>query len=463
MKRIMNAVIVMAILITFSACKGDLSQKDSHEDYIQNVIDNTENQQENIEVAQTDKEQATVLEESEVKVNLIDAKPFSDGLAWVRYRDPDHGESVGILKTTGEVVSGPELRTYDKFGSDFSDGYSFINTDDGFIIIDESGSVCGSNQDYDDCKVLTGGEGIFLVSREISGFDKHYFEYGFVDQNGNWIVPLTESENLFHGVYDGRTPRFEVVYIGDHVFAAIYNNRVYSIFSTDYKCGIDCDGEWDYIEDAVFYEGRYPYVQNKRLGFVKLHENGLVIEEPIIDMTENYSIEITFSEGILFIGNDHEDTGTFYDSYGQELFRLSDHRHHVSYPGNYYQFIDGAAAVYMTGADYNDYITLIDTSGKFLFDPVRVSRSNYVNVLVESYGLYEDGSIYIVTDNGPIILCSDGTKVSLDYLIVEKKTDTIVFTDGYLWAGDGRWAQEHGMVNSFISVDWEILSTYVKK
>lgn len=366
-------------------------------------------------------------------VQLTDASAFSDGVAWVRYTDPYGVRRVGLLHTDGNVhpldVIGPD--SY--FGSDFSVGYSYVNLADTFIIIDDLGSIAVQGPEDGSYEIVAGGDGIYLVHQEAKGFDVNEDRYGFIDVNGNWILEPTTELPLADPKHD--LPSFS--YMGEHIFTSADRGFHFHMYNVDTG---DSYYVYDIEETGHFYNG---------IGMIADTELVYTINTNF-ETTELFSShgDIYYSEGIIFRNSqiykdgDYHDITRFYDTDGEVLIDLSEYKLcRTNADGNFYRFQNGAAAVCIEGADYEEYITLIDLGGNFLVEPMRYHTVQGFGINMKPHGTYSDGMLFVRGEEDAVILCSDGTVQSANCGFGNMHISEIRFSDGYAWyeSNDGCW------------------------
>jgi|WetSurMetagenome_2_1015567.scaffolds.fasta_scaffold00213_16 hypothetical protein len=100
---------------------------------------------------------------------------FSDGLAWVdNGKDYSSGKKWGVIDTTGNFVIEPQ---YEDYGSDFSDGLTFVKINGKYCIIDKSAMIIAET-DFDNAWRFYEG---------LAPFEKNK-KWGAVDVTGKIII-----------------------------------------------------------------------------------------------------------------------------------------------------------------------------------------------------------------------------------------------------------------------------------
>jgi len=103
--------------------------------------------------------------------------------------------------------------------------------------------------------------------------------------------------------------------------------------------------------------------------------------------------------------------------------------------GNFYRFIDGAAAICLRGADGKKYITLINTEGEFLMEPIMCDgrSAGFDAPKLEAYGTYSDGMIFAHGIDACFVLCANGEVYETAATFAGMDTNAIKFNCGYCW------------------------------
>ena len=404
-------------------------------------------------------------------VSLSDATPFSDGVAWVKYNDPENNytESIGLLNVDGEIFSNENLNTWGKFGSDFAEGYSFINyinDDGGFAIVDRHGNVTAQSPDDGTIyTILTGGDGIYFVYQQIRSMTENEDRYGFIDANGKWIIEPTVTNPLYYGYNDiGYGDELSYFYLGEHVFSALMAGYPYDYF-TFYNVDTGTLASWQDDEILRMTDDN---------GAPFMYSNGLVLNwddsfvasfdtegQIVLDMelhAKGWGTKVFYGDGIFFTGTVGFDNvsiienGAFYDLNGNKVIDFSEYTVIISDADGFYEFHDGIAAVKILGADGSPYIGFIDMDGEFTCEPIKIAK--YSNTA--GNGVYSDRALYIAdssADGSPSILKSDGSRAEFTVGFGSTKAfESSVFIDGYAWNDEYK---------CFIDTDGQILTTYL--
>lgn len=156
------------------------------------------------------------VEEKNIPVSLIQAKPFSEGIAWVLYEDQAGDERIGWLHPDGHIDQPSpydtvaQLNEDDPYwvglGSNFSGGYSYVKTGDAyvrgasedpdsFLILNQKGEITAqSPADGSSYDILCGGDGVYLVKQSVRSMTEKEDRYGFISGEGIWIYECALCE-----------------------------------------------------------------------------------------------------------------------------------------------------------------------------------------------------------------------------------------------------------------------------
>lgn len=408
-------------------------------------------------VQETDEEIIETTVEKEY-ARLEKASDFSEGLAWVKYEDAYGVEYIGLLDTTGEITAPNVKKSITSFGSDFSGGYAYINYEDGFDIIDKQGNVTASNPEGEGFSVVAAGDGVFFVMQKVRTFDTNEDRYGFMDAMGNWLFDLTpdlvvpSSDVGAHGLIYS--------YHGEHIFSIQFDGRF--PYRDYYLFNVDTGVKWKY-EDCIplkYFNGKT--ILQTREEYSVMEDNGEISYS--FPKSDYGDFGAVYSEGLLFTGElDYESrgagygiiqSGKFYDIEGNIVIDLSQYALVSREAEGFYSFKEGVAPIMLLGADYCPYITFINRTGEFIFEPIKlVEYSTTVG-----NGAYCDDAICVTVEDGGSnvdkILKSDGTMSELSVNFTGNDFAEAVFCDGYAWNDEYK---------CFVSIEGHILATYIVK
>lgn len=433
-------------------------------------------------------------EEEKVLVLLEQARPFSEGIAWVLYEDPSGNEQIGWLHADGyidqpfpidKVSQLKENYSYcSGLGSNFSGGYSYITTGDAFVrgasetpdsflILNQKGEITAkSPDDGSSYEILCGGDGVYLVKQSIRSMTESEDKYGFISGDGNWINECTVCEaggahplSLDVVPNDFNNKDISFSYLGEGIFQAEYHNgRSGSTYYHRYGVVLyNACSKQNYVVDSnttsVFTDSSGGTVGNYSDGFVPVKSNGelymLSTDFGKKPLAVDTSDAVIYSEGILLTANISYggnkkttlENAIFYKIDGSVLADLS--QYHLVYEDAYelYRFKNGFAAIVISGADGDEYLCVINAEGEFTFEPKNISMPTNMDLV----STFSSGVIVCVRkDKGCCIVGINGNETQSDY-IDSKKINGVVFNEGFAC-----------MDNYYIGIDGNLLDAYIK-
>lgn len=415
--KLLTAVLLLSVLLGGCGDSGDSSSA---------VVDNTDTWEDDSEYEETDMdyEEDTYEESEEVVVAtypFTKIYPFSEGRAWVNF-DKDGIICTGIIDTDGNLLYESESEFF--YVSQFKDGTAFYRENQEETspcgIIDLDGNVLFDSQITSDggYLILGYGEGHFFVIQHIQNFDVNEWYYGTIDKNGKILnkMKIDEDEekpekylvtyNL--GRWIGDEERCSVIkYIGENSIA--FPHGLYNISTGAFASFV--------ISSATYHYDFVEAVGDFQDGYAGIILEDLSPDYAIInkdykgpsDVDRRISTGSIYSEGLMWIGGyqsaDDISNNGYYDKDWNLIISLEQYTDIKGGP-----FHNGYAAVEMTGADNEKYITAIGKDGEFIYSPIKVSdimggveESIYIN-LNNSLG----GYIQVVGDEGKKIIGPDG-------------------------------------------------------
>lgn len=463
MKRLNNLLVLLGTVILLSGLLCGCQSQDNDVENETNISDSVS------DLDTSNVIQEEVIEEPVVVkkyVELIDVSDFSEGIAWVKYEN-EYGDSyIGWLDTEGKIIRPKALERAERFGGDFSDGYTYVNYDDNndncydsFAILDKQGNVLASSPEGDGYEIVAGGNGVFFVRHRVRTFEINEDQYGFMDMNGKWLYELTANNPFPSAMIDGYSQE-DFFYHGDHVFSVRYlrNESWYRYYMFNVESGIST--EYYKYTPMDFYEGETVLLSEDEISFIT--SDGSVIHT-IKPGYGEMGFGPIFSEGLMFSGNIEFDAkanlaviknGKFYNTDGTVSIDLSQYTLVQNGTEDLYCFKNGFAPIVLLGADYSPYITFIDESGNMMFDPVEAD-AGYAQIS-DIFGGYSDGVVCVKTHDGEVTINCRGEirELSLPTYVPCGK---ITFHDGYARFED-ETRREY-----IVGMNGTVLQTYVEE
>ena len=346
------------------------------------------------------------------KTKINDAKDYSDGVAWVRdennkvYLIDEKGKEIFEL---GEISRG--LGIPDSV-ENFIDGYAKVKDEKSERIIDKKGKTVLTIND--EMEVENSGDGFAIVETDEEDYLGTTEKMGLYDLEKQEYI-LEPSANYTR-----------MKYLGEGMFLVLqkeegsYKTPAF-IFNTETAQTVKGPTEDRYIEEMANYNNGYA-VAVKDGTFCLIDKNG---NEKTLGVDGFYGLTTgKYAEGLIYIKE------AFYDENGNKVIDLTDQN--VS---NYPVFVDGYALVTFDNGS-NDYYTIMDKTGEFLFEPKKFISTDNVRD-TESFAIYDDqeelakGGYIFARENSQykVIDIHGETKLQLDRL---ERPDSGITEDGII-------------------------------
>lgn len=375
-----------------------------------------ESQQERIAIRQANSLQNQTFEK---------VSPFSEGFAWVQYRDTEGKLMTSVINTYSEIVftAGENVTAY----LPYCDGYavylydadpSQYNSPDNArsCIVDANGHITYDSS-ADGCRfIFAYGDGNFLALEHVSNFDKDEWSFGIVDKDGKTVGAFEKCDD-FNGYPEKLMSGCK--YLDEDLF--LLENTIYSLKSQSAVYHITNyfkDSTVDFVKGA-FHDGRTFIFEEGMLDerFASLTATGEctplipdVIDQNVTVMTENNASG--YGDGLFFFDRH------YYDLDGNSKITFS------QYDGRYYRggtFNDGFAPLLVEGADGLDYFTIINLNGDVIVEPIPGLPSDR----------FSEGYLVVSTESGCAVYNTSGEKIMESPCTVLSETEV---KDGYFVA-----------------------------
>lgn len=425
-KRLLTTTLLFCVLFSGCGNSGDISPT------IEDNTDVWENDTE-YEATDADYEEDTYEEPEEVVLEtypFTKLRPFSEERAWVNF-NKDGNIYTGIIDTNGKLLYQAAGEFF--YVSSFDGGTAFYRETPEETspcgIIDLDGNVLFDSQITPNggYLILGYGEGHFFAVQHIQNFDTNEWRYGTIDKNGNILNEMTTDAgeekperdlvtyNL--GQWIGDKALCSVIkYIGENYIAfprGLYNisTGTFSLFEIS---SATC--HYDYVEAVGDFQDGYVGVairnvlSSSRPICVAINKNYSGISD--IDRRIRGNKESIYSEGLVWMNgggilDDLPNTG-YYDKDWNLIIPLDQYNENGIKGG---PFRNGYAAVRMTGADDEMYVSVIGKDGKFAYSPIKIS--SIVDDIGNSVDLNlndsSSGYIQVTSGEGKKIVAPDGT------------------------------------------------------
>lgn len=383
-----------------------------------------------------------------------EGQAYSEGLAWVLYRDDSGNTRTGAIDREGKVqffVEGTAECT------PFQDGQSYVTTENSLLLVDSSGTVLRDfSQDLDGRELAAYGGGVVIVREDASDILEGTKEtYIAIDTSGNETVldkAIRSSGYCSGGIFEASSYDCYFGRTGLWLSQAMANAGAEDAFSSvDFEqivqlydsCAVRMMPIWDaYMEgisDAVlpvFYlekDGTAGTAVNLtsllqeagegQLLSALLANSSIAPENAMMYAVVNASYESDYAEPRYFVdlrdGSIHTYTGEY-----ASLFR-----------GNISDAGEDRIALELYGKDKKNYLLITDRALNEVSEPIPVSKSETIN---SSFYVISGG--YVIAETGIWDLegnqVSDGSFTDLTRVVTATESETPV-GDGVIQTAPG--------------------------
>lgn len=387
---------------------------------------------------------AVQIEEPEVQTanyTVVESQPYSEGMAWVVYRDEDGTTYTGAMDKEGKVrfcIQGEAVAT-----TPFEDGQAYIETEDGLLLVDEDGLVYDFSSHMADGLRAYGG-GYAVVYRTVNdimegrttshilvdstGAERTlahqvstdgYASKGFFNGAGTYYVPQADLWLSDAAAEAGLPMWFPQSYvIGDYAI----------LHDVQYVHGGIPDNNGDL---HLLYAGKDD-TEATFLDTSALPELSNLAYAEFSITTEKTDCGLVCVEYSSTTLDGAEHSGTYFLDLENGTF--------LTYDGEYadlsfkdtFSVGDGRIALELTGRDSMTYLLMVDRQLNELSEPIQVcyARENFI---VDSYGIVSESGFYDLEGNQ----INDGSFANLDLL-------SSLVGDGTVKTGEGVYCDYTG-------------------
>ena len=387
---------------------------------------------------------AVQIEEPEVQTanyTVVESQPYSEGMAWVVYRDEDGTTYTGAMDKEGKVrfcIQGEAVAT-----TPFEDGQAYIETEDGLLLVDEDGLVYDFSSHMADGLRAYGG-GYAVVYRTVNDImEGRTTSHILVDSTGAERTLAHQvstdgyaSKGFFNGAGTYYVPQADL-WLSDAAAEA----GLPMWFPQSYVIG-----DYAILHDVQYVHGGIPD-NNGDLHLLyagKDDTEATFLDTSALPELSNLAyadVSITTEKtdcGLVSVEYDSttldgaEHSGTYFLDLENGTF--------LTYDGEYadlsfkdtFSVGDGRIALELTGRDSMTYLLMVDRQLNELSEPIQVcyARENFI---VDSYGIVSESGFYDLEGNQ----INDGSFANLDLL-------SSLVGDGTVKTGEGVYCDYTG-------------------
>jgi len=274
---------------------------------------------------------------------------FSDGVAWVRT-----GTVWNLIDKTGRILLVP--KGVSRPASNFSHGVALVNlVGRPSELIDKTGKVISSPEsgDYGVIDRFIPEIGMIVVRRQINTFERTETQVGLINNTGNWVVPLQGGRSFGQYLGEGliRTSRM----VNNSGVNELYNVFTGEVFEAK-------DGTW--TSTTRFENGYGVFYSGNSISSTDTKGN---IKEIITGVNHIHYLH-DYREGLFFLRDNMNQLQGFYDINGNSVIDLSKYTIALR-SGWSISFNDGYCVLALENDQKSPFYTVIDKTGKFMFEP----------------------------------------------------------------------------------------------
>ena len=374
---------------------------------------------------------------------VVESQPYSEGLAWVVYRDEGGTTYTGAMDKEGKVrfcIEGSAVRT-----TPFEDGQAYIETEDGLLLVDEDGLVYDFSSHMADGLRAYGG-GYAVVYRTVNDITEgRTTSHILVDSTGAERTLVHQvstdgyaSKGCFRGGNSGTyyVPRADLWLSDAAAEAGLPMWFPQASVIGDYAILYDLQYVHGGIPDNngdlhLLYAGKDD-TEATFLDTSALPELSNLAYADVSITTEKTDCGLVSVEYDSTTLDGAEHSGTYFLDLENGTF--------LTYDGEYadlsfkdtFSVGDGRIALELTGRDSMTYLLMVDRQLNELSEPIQVcyARENFI---VDSYGIVSESGFYDLEGNQ----ISDGSFANLDLL-------SSLVGDGTVKTGEGVYCDYTG-------------------
>ena len=376
MKKILSIIITVIMIGALVSCSNSNSV-------------NTSEKEQNIDerITETSKEAPTKAPAEEIGERVSSYKPidsFINGFVWVEYEK----DLKGLMNENGKIIYSVNREA--KTNPVSENGYTFLNVKNDKLytntIIDKEGKETFILQDTenDSYKIWAQGDDAFLVSHQQSGFEDIKYSVYVINSKGEMIGTKKDIE---------KQPE-SVINIGNKMFFVSFDKeKEYRVFNCNNDTFYLLNGSEKYYPIyngtgyffSHIYQDKEPYHQ---YAFGSITYSDIDSEEAWSNWMSNHSADQEsyrahdpsadyIQEGYRIDGYEYKKDHVCFFDYDDKRTELPELPEKATLEENGV-FSGGYLPIYLKGADKKYYVTVVDTSGKQMYEPVKISEAMFL-------------------------------------------------------------------------------------
>ena len=433
MKKVLSLIVLITMLLSLAACGNSQSKSYSKDDGNNYRVD--ESTLDYIdESAEALTEASTEVPTEGIGEKLSEYHPidvFSNGFIWVEYKK----DYKGLMNESGKIVYSvnKDVQT----NPILDDGYTFYNikADKLYtnIIIDKEGKETLTLQYTDDeaFKIWAQGDGTFLVSHQQSGFADIKYSIYAINPQGEMIGTEKEVE---------KQPT-SVTYIGNKMFFISfdqYGKEDYNVLNCNNDNYFLLNGSrhyypvykgTGYIFSLIYHNSDFTY-ENYYGSFTY---DDLSTAQTWKNWQSNHS---TDNETYNELKKDHKYIQTYYFfGYDDKAIELPKFPETTSVE-EIGDFSGGYLPIYLQGDDSKFYVTVVDTSGEQLYEPVKISEAKWFS----NFNRFSSNGNVLVVENDQYNLIDISGNISPLSIDISDYIQVQGYDGDYLYYNRGIWS-----------------------
>jgi len=426
--QIVAMVLILITALSISACGGQTDNSDMSES---NVSDNNTNAadnmlSDNVSDSNTDLSEEHPSDNGNTESDRRDhldinqchyCSDYSDGFAWNIYGlyPEEMTFRTSVIDRNGKMIFNwdSEISAYSysdpgKFpGFSYENGYAYLETNNGFNVIDTSGKVLYTCTADSENIILAYGDGYVIARNYFADFDTSGYTYVVYSPDGS-VVSETKSEYELDTIYYCGRGIFGF-YMNEEENCYFYNAGSDTLFKEKVESPVLETVSFKKHDDIVYIGANGNWQDDGEITFTYkfLDINGKIISAELgadDDFTE--SVAVSGSKCIIKTKSNTTEKNKLYifDSATGEVNEINlPYEDKILWEKNF-DFGEEKIVVPVQGDDNKQYVIVIDETGKLLLEPT----------LARQYTGFTDNRIILTTEND---ICVYNENMTLVYAL----------------------------------------------